>query len=100
MAQSMKQMRGGDGGASGWGQHVYGGVGHQNQVSSSDNTIKMLKGGKRKRRGGNPLVDIVVPAGFVLANQMIRRKHKFSKSVRFSKKRGSRSRRTRRSRGG
>jgi hypothetical protein len=97
--QSTKPMQGGDGGATGWGEKVYGAVGGQSSVSSFDNTIKMT-GGKRKRRGGNPLVDIVVPAGFVLANQLIKRKHKFSKSVRFSKRRGSRSRRTRRSRGG
>jgi hypothetical protein len=101
---SCNLKKGGSGGASGFGNCVYG----TNQVAGANGAITMnskcgqMLGGKRKSRrlrtsrrlGGSVIGDVAIPAAFLYANTVY--KSKRGKSSKCGK--GSKSRRSRRSR--
>ena len=93
----MGKMMGGDGGASGYGNALYGGL---NPVAGANNVIQMnagaaackMGGSKRrtnKRKGGSTLVDVAVPALLFAANSAYRSRRNRRTNTRRNQK-GSR----------
>jgi len=72
-----KNMKGGQGGAAGYAEFVYGKADSQHAVSADSNVIAMnnpagyaAKGGKRRqKKGGSTFVDLAVPAVLLYAQQ-------------------------------
>jgi hypothetical protein len=101
---SSASIKGGSGGASGFGSCVYG----TNQTADANGTIVMnskcgqMLGGRRKSRrlrrsrslGGSVLGDIAIPAAFLYANTVYKSKRgKRSNGRRYSLRKSRRSRR-------
>lgn len=91
------KMMGGEGGASGWAQQVYGGPGQQHAVGGNDHTIAMNKGGA-KGKGGSVVADIAIPAAMIYARDSIRKRRALGLPRMTMRKGGSYKRTSRKSR--
>jgi hypothetical protein len=102
------KIKGGSGGASGFGSCVYGNNpqsvgavgGNQNNAIVMNSKCGQMLGGKRKSRrlrksrlGGSVFGDIAIPAAFLYANTYYKPKRGKSKGRRYSMRRSRRSRR-------
>ena len=82
--QRTRKMKGGAG-AAGHAIAVYGDSSSQHAKSDTDNTIasKQVGGKRRKQNGGVGLTEVMVPAIFLVANQMF--KGSRSKTAKYQK---------------
>jgi len=86
-----RNVRGGDGGATGFGEYTYGGPGDQHR--GQDGSISMRAGGRNNRQQGgrnnrqqggkSVLMDVAVPAVLLYANNNIYKNKTSNKSRKF-----------------